>query len=248
MHDSKYYNIQMSNVSEYKYCQKWYQSSRTTTVSLQKLWRLSGFRTQAKGKKKQKSIILKAYQERMSIRGLSRVFGVHRQRIAQWIKEHVQALPTLKSTLMPAQAEDVLELDEAWSFVLKKVNKRWLWTAMCRRTRQIVAFVIGNRSEASCRRLWNKIPWEYRCCFAYSDFWKAYQKVWPEEKHMAVGKDSGETNHMERWYCTLRQRQARYVRKTLSFSKSDAFHQMVTKWFIIDHNLAMKQKLSSLTL
>ena len=31
---------------------------------------------------------------------------------------------------------------------------------------------------------------------------------------------------------------ARYVRKTLSFSKRDAFHHMVTKWFIVDHNLA----------
>ena len=44
---------------------------------------------------------------------------------------------------------------------------------------------------------------------------------------------------MERWYCTLRQRQVRYVRKTLSFSKSDAYHHMVTNWFIIDHNLAV---------
>jgi hypothetical protein len=32
-----------------------------------------------------------------------------------------------------------------WSFVQKKEQKRWLWTAMCRRTRQIVAFVIGDR-------------------------------------------------------------------------------------------------------
>jgi len=54
-------------------------------------------------------------------------------------------------------------------------------------------------------------------------------------------------NHMERWYNTLRQRQARYVRKTLSFSKSDAFHHMVTKWFIVDHNMAMKQTLSLTT-
>ena len=53
-------------------------------------------------------------------------------------------------------------------------------------------------------------------------------------------------SHMERWYSTLRQWQARYVRKTLSFSKCDVFHHMVTKWFIVDHNLAMKQ-LASLT-
>ena len=35
-----------------------------------------------------------------------------------------------------------------WSFVHEKWNKRWLWTVMCRRTRQIVAFVIGDRSAS----------------------------------------------------------------------------------------------------
>ena len=159
----------------------------------------------------------------------------------------MKSLPKLKDTLLPAQRDDVLEYDEAWSFVLKKVNKRWLWTVMCRRTRQIIAFVIGDRSENTCRRLWNKVPIEYRSCISYSDFWEAYQKVLSKETHHAVGKDSGQVSHMERWYCTLRQHQARYVRKTLSFSKRDAIHHMVTKWFIVDHNLARKQ-FASLTL
>ena len=72
--------------------------------------------------------------------------------------EHVQGLPDLKETLLPAEANDVLEYDEVWSFVVKKVNKRWLWTVMCRRTRQIVAFVIGDRSQDTCQCLWNKVP------------------------------------------------------------------------------------------
>ena len=157
---------------------------------------------------------------------------------------HVKDLPKLKDTLLPARPDDVLEYDEAWSFVFKKLNKRWLWTVMCRRTRQIIAFAIGDRSEKTCRRLWKRVPEDYRGCISYSDFWEAYQKVLSEETHHPVGKDSGQTNHMERWYCTLRQRQARYVRKTLSFSKKDAFHHMVTKWYIVDHNLAIKQSLS----
>jgi hypothetical protein len=32
---------------------------------------------------------------------------------------------------LPAQADDQLEWDEVWSFVLKRKNKRWLRTAMC---------------------------------------------------------------------------------------------------------------------
>ena len=167
-----------------------------------------------------------------------------RQSISRWIVEHVQSLPNFQETVLPAEPEDVLEYDEAWSFVLKKINKRWLWTVMCRRTRQIIAFVIGDRSEATCRRLWNKVPLAYRHCISYSDFWDAYQKVLPQETHQAVGKESGQVSHMERWYCTLRQHQARFVRKTLSFSKRDSFHHMVTKWFIVDYNLARKQSLS----
>jgi len=95
--------------------------------------------------------------------------------------------------------------------------------------------------------MWKRIPISYRNSIAYTDFWKAYLDVIPKHQHIALGKDSGQTNHMERWYCTLRQRQARYVRKTLSFSMSEAFHHMVTKWFIVDHNLAIKQVLSLTT-
>jgi len=62
-----------------------------------------------------------------------------------------------------------------------------------------------------------------------------------------VGKASGQEAHAERGYGTLRQRQERSVRKTLSCSTSDAVDHMVTKWFIVDHNLAMRQ-LVSLTL
>lgn len=63
------------------------------------------------------SIILKAYQERMSLRGLARTFGIHRHTISRWIRMHVQSLPNVADTLLPAGADDVLEYDEAWSFV-----------------------------------------------------------------------------------------------------------------------------------
>jgi len=38
----------------------------------------------------------------------------------------------------------------------------------------------------------------------FTDFWKAYQAVIPEEQHSAVGKETGETAHVERWNNTLR--------------------------------------------
>jgi len=160
------------------------------------------------------------------MRGITRIFGIARQTLARWLKESAAELPDLTETLQPPQENDVLELDELWSFVFKKNEKRWIWIALCRRTRQVVAYYIGDRSEQSYRNLWKRIPLTYRKLSSYSDFWKAYEQVFSSETHQSVGKENGETNHVERWNNTLRQRLARFVRQTLSFSKSDVFHEI----------------------
>ena len=145
----------------------------------------------------------------------------------------------LETTLLPSEPNDVLELDELWSFVGKKSNKRWIWIALCRQTRQVVAYFIGDRSEESCWRLWHRIPAEYRHCHSFSDFWETYQTVFGTlgVNHQSVGKESGETAHVERWNNTLRQRLARFVRKSLSFSKSDDYHEIALKLFLYEYNL-----------
>jgi insertion element IS1 protein InsB len=108
-----------------------------------------------------------------------------------------EKLPELSATLLTPDANDpeatVLELDELWSFVLKKTNKAWIWIALCRKTRQVVASAIGDRSEQTCRILWEAIPQAYRAGHCSTDFWAAYQAVIPEEQHTAVGKQTGET-------------------------------------------------------
>jgi hypothetical protein len=63
--------------------------------------------------------------------------------VLKWLADQVEQLPSLVESLLPKQADDILELDELWAFVYQRDNERWLWTALCRRTRQIVAFVIG---------------------------------------------------------------------------------------------------------
>jgi insertion element IS1 protein InsB len=130
----------------------------------------------------------------------------------------------------------VLELDELWSFVHDKKNQCWVWIALCAVTRQVVAFVTGDRSEHSCQRLWRAVPRRYKRALCYSDFWQAYQAVIPSDQHVAVGKESGLTNHVERWNNTLRQRVGRFVRKTLSFSKCWAMHDACLALFIHRYN------------
>jgi insertion element IS1 protein InsB len=146
-------------------------------------------------------------------------------------------LPKLNTTLKPPPPQDrVLELDELWSFVYAKANKVWVWIALCAVTKQIVAFVTGDRSQVTCRRLWRAVPWRYKRALCYSDFWEAYQVVIPSDQHEAVGKDSGKTNHVERWNNTLRQRVGRFVRKTLSFSKCEVMHEACLALFVHRYN------------
>jgi IS1 family transposase len=87
----------------------------------------------------------------------------------------------------------VPELDELWPFVLKRARKRWIWIALCRASRQVVAYVIGDRSQASCRQLWERIPAAYKGSHCYSDFREAYSLVIPAEQHTAAGKETGLT-------------------------------------------------------
>jgi IS1 family transposase len=128
-------------------------------------------------------------------------------------------------------------LDEWWSFVLKKDQQAWIWIAFCRKTRQIVAYAIGDRSEKTCQRLWEAIPQVYRVGHCYTDFWSAYQAVIPEEQQRAIGKETGETAHIERWNTTLRQRLGCFVRKTLSFLKSQFMHDACLRLFLHRSNL-----------
>lgn len=153
--------------------------------------------------------------------------------------------------------DDVLELDELWSFVRFRKNKRWVWLAQCRRTRQIVAIVayaIGDRSETTCALLtcallWGRVPDAYKSGKVFTDFsgkvftdfWNAYQMVIPETQHRPGGKGAGQTCHIERFNNTLRQRLARLVRKTLSLSKSDQMHEICLLLFLHDHNRRIRR-------
>ena len=91
---------------------------------------------------------------------------------------------------------------------------------MDRDTREIAGLYIGDRSEQSAQKLWDSLRLIYRQqAMCYTDFWAAYGAIFPINRHIPVGKESGKTNHIERFNNTLRQRVSRLVRKALSFSK-----------------------------
>jgi len=50
------------------------------------------------------------------MQGVQRVFSVSRPTLASWLKKD-DSNSRLEETLLPAQSDDELELDEVWSFV-----------------------------------------------------------------------------------------------------------------------------------
>jgi insertion element IS1 protein InsB len=131
-----------------------------------------------------------------------------------------------------------VEADEMSSFVKKKANKQWIWIAMDAKSRQVIAFRVGDRSRRSAKRLWAKIPEAYRQhATFYTDQYVVYEGVIPAAQHRAISKWARKTNHIERFNNTLRQRVSRPVREALSFSKKLANHIGAIKLFICHYNL-----------
>ena len=108
------------------------------------------------------------------------------------------------------------------------------------KTKQVIAFHVGDRSENSAKELWKKIPEIYKKnSVFYTDDWNAYKGVIPKNQHVVADKGSGYTNIIERFNCTLRQRVSRLVRSALSFSKTIENHIGAINYFIYHYNITL---------
>jgi len=131
-----------------------------------------------------------------------------------------------------------MEADEVCSCIGKKANKPWRWMAMEIKTRQIMAFHVGNRRRKCAEQLWTKIPVadrELETCF--TDRYEASKGVMPATQHKAIHKLTRTTNHLDRVNNTLRQRVSHLVRDPLACSKHLVHHSGAIKFFTGDDNL-----------
>jgi insertion element IS1 protein InsB len=183
-------------------------------------------------------------RERISPRGICRAVGVSLPWLLHFMVEYFAACPDHLHIWRPAGPTEVViqqleaEADEMWSFVGKRANKPWIWMAMDAQTRQVIAFHVGDCRRESAQELWAKIPVAYReQARFHTDQYEAYKGVIPAERHQAITKQARKTNYIERFHNTLRQRLARLVRETLSFSKKLANHMGAIRYFICHYNL-----------
>jgi IS1 family transposase/transposase-like protein len=118
---------------------------------------------------------------------------------------------------------DCLEMDELWTFVGSKSNKKWFIYAYDRASGEIVAYVWGNRGLRTAKALKNRLKSlgvGYGCIA--SDEWSAFLgafkgSIMPLGKAYATGIEGNN--------CRLRHRIRRIFRKTCCFSKKFENHK-----------------------
>ena len=128
-----------------------------------------------------------------------------------------------------------------WTFVGRKKCKRWLWLAVERASRRIVAWVLGDRSRATARRLWLALPahWRVPECWYFTDLWESYVVVVPRWQHRRSPKGSGGTSIVAAINCALRQRCGVLVRNSCSFSRCHQMHTARIKIVIDNYNATL---------
>jgi len=124
------------------------------------------------------------------------------------------------------------------------VHKRWVRVAYDPLHRLVIAHYIGGRGKKAARKFWNKIPYALRGSKFETDDREAYRSIVPNGQHK-VGKDL--TFYIEGFNATIRARVSRLVRKSLSFSKHDKWHNLAIAWFFWQHNLERLQHYISYT-
>lgn len=183
--------------------------------------------------------------ERISLEGICRVLEMKPHRLYAYMDELYEDVPidlacsvTEKSDIELIKIDS--EADELWSFVGWKANKQWLWVALDRASRQIVALFVGDRSAAGALGLWQALPARYReRATFHTDDWAAYKQIIPAHQHR-FSKQKKDTNHAERFFCTLRHRCSRLVRLSLSFSKKLERHVNSIRFVVTHYNLSLQ--------
>jgi insertion element IS1 protein InsB len=145
--------------------------------------RIFRFSYQSKGYPPQvKKECLEMYLNGLGFRAIQRVTGVHYTTILNWVKETAEELPE--------DEEDhpvLAELDELQTYIGRKSNKIWLWTAINHHAPGILAIEVGDWSGDTFEKLRNRIKtWKSRRYL--TDGYCVYAHYINPEQHLVLPK------------------------------------------------------------
>ena len=115
-----------------------------------------------------RTLVERLLRETISLHGICRAVGVSIRWLMDCMVSCFQAAPTHLPVQPVGRPREVAlgqleaEADARCSVVQKKANQQWVWRAMDRTTRQIIALHVGERGRERARALWATIPEAYR--------------------------------------------------------------------------------------
>jgi IS1 family transposase/transposase-like protein len=178
-----------------------------------------------------KKLITSLLLRNNGIRDIETVLGVSRGCVL-----NVLLTESLKCELRPKFSHyKTVQIDEFWSYVhQRKKQKRWLIYAYCPETKEVLGYVIGDRSIKTVKKLYQLLK-PLQIDTYCTDNWKAFKRVFRHENHQ-IGKHL--TRQIEGVNASLRARNRRFVRQTTCFSKKDKYHAAAIKIMFQQQNYA----------
>ena len=146
----------------------------------------------------------------MSFCSIARLLGVSDVTVLTWIATK----PQVAGACDQGRAGDHNARRDV-AFSPKKTRKLWLWRAYDPVARRTLAWVVGDRDDATCQKLLDKIGVEGKTFVA--DDWDGYHRLIPEAQ-LFTGKDL--TVPIEQDNSNIRHFLARFRRRTKVVSKS----------------------------
>ncbi|WP_448272719.1 IS1 family transposase [Nostoc sp. DSM 114160] len=165
---------------------------------------------------------LTMYVNGTGFRAIERQTGVNHNTVIQWVKQAADPLPDAPPSI---EIPEVTQVDELETFVGKKKNKKWIWTAVNKSYSGILAWVLGDRSAKTFEKLW-KIIKCWRSYFYVTDGYPVYPCFIDHGDHIVkktyMTRVEGENTRLRHYL-------ARLHRKTLCYSKSEEMLRLSIK-------------------
>ncbi|MGN6293132.1 MAG: IS1 family transposase [Chitinophagaceae bacterium] len=148
----------------------------------------------------------------VGIRGMARVLEVSVNTI---VKNILLVGNAVQKPAIPCQQE-VVEMDELWTYIGKKENPYWVSYALCSNTKKVMDFKVGKRNKITLKVI------VYTLLLSgvqviRTDKLRLYQGLIPKEKHVS---NAYSINSIERNNLNLRTHLKRLSRRTICFSRN----------------------------
>ena len=160
-------------------------------------------------KLKETAVILYVYCG-ISMLKIGKMCGVSDVSVLNWIKKAGKTAPPLN----PKSDSGIVMIDEMWHFENGKSNKIWLWRAIDGKTRRPLAWVLGDRSVETVKKLVAMVD-DGKCDFV-TDEYPGFFEILPEDRHY-YGKDL--TFLIEQSNSDIRHWLARFIRRSKSTTR-----------------------------